>query len=120
MKPILVTLIAIVLSLPGPVAGLDGVQWQQLIPDWKVMYVTGVVESWMHEVSLVDLLKRKAPETSSTLENTFRTFLPCLKERNASAARLVSEVDSYVEEHPNQREQSMAGIVWTAVYEFCR
>jgi hypothetical protein len=26
---------------------LDGYQWQQLIPDGKLLYVTGVLESWI-------------------------------------------------------------------------
>ncbi|HJU06739.1 MAG TPA: hypothetical protein VJ692_16440 [Nitrospiraceae bacterium] len=111
---------AMVVSLPLPVVAVDGHQWQELVKDWKVMYITGVIESWMHEANLAELLKNKVPETSTGLGTTFETFMPCLKDKKPSPAHVVELVDRYVEEHPKQLSSSMAAIVWTTVYEFCR
>jgi hypothetical protein len=111
---------AILVSLPWPVMAVDGHQWQELVKDRKIMYISGVIESWMHEANLVELLKKKAPETTTELGTTFGTFMPCLKDKKPSPTHIVELVDRYVEEHPKQLGSSMAAIVWTAVYEFCR
>jgi hypothetical protein len=75
---------AILVSLPWPVMAVDGHQWQELVKDRKIMYISGVIESWMHEANLVELLKKKAPETTTELGTTFGTFMPCLKDKKPS------------------------------------
>src|SRR5919109_1359476 len=67
------------LTIPTTSIALDGHQWQQLVPEGKVLYVTGVLESWMHETTLAERLNQRAPESASTLGTTFQTFIPCLR-----------------------------------------
>jgi hypothetical protein len=102
------------------VVAIDGNQWQDLIQDKKELYVKAVIETWMHEAHLVDVLKSKVPDTSAALGSTFQTFLPCLAQKQASPRHIAMIVDQYLAEHINQRPHSMAAIVWTAVYEYCR
>jgi hypothetical protein len=64
------------LTIPTKGIALDGHQWQQLMPDGELLYVTGVLESWMHETTLAERLNQKGPESASTLGTTFQTFIP--------------------------------------------
>lgn len=119
-KSAAVVFVMALLASPLSASAIDGDQWQNFIPDWKLMYVTGVIESWMHESHLAGLLKQKVPDSQENLGTTFDTFIPCLRDKKATPTQLVAAVDTYPYQHPDHKKQSMAAIVWTATYEFCR
>jgi hypothetical protein len=116
----LVLLLLVGVRFPPPVHALNGDQWLELTPQGKALYATGVIESWMHETNLVEILTQRAPDASTTLGNTFHTFIPCLKKKNPSPSQITEVVDKYLHTHPNQRQHSAAAIVWTAIYEYCQ
>src|SRR5687768_14756770 len=108
------------LASPLSASAIAGDQRQNFIPERQLMYVTGVLESWTHEPHRPGLFKPKVPDSQENLGTTFDTFIPCLRDKKATPTQLVAAVDIYLYQHPDQKKQSMAAIVWTATYEFCR
>ena len=97
---------------------LTGIEWKNLPPVQKKVYVKGMVDGWAKILRQVRAEKKLGLNLSITDESIARLAI-CWDERKMSYDSMESLIEQYLKENPNKRDKELATSAYAAVYLTC-
>jgi hypothetical protein len=106
--------LAFILCLPNVLWGLTGNNWKELPDTAKQSYVAGVYDAFMTIYhSDTEILKTESNPSLSKV-------VKCVREKRMPYAQIMSIVDKYFRDHPENWNYDMAGLIWGALLSACK
>ena len=95
-----------------------GIEWKNLPPIEKKVYVKGIVDGWAKILRQIRAEQKMGLNPSITDESLVRLAI-CWDERKMSYDTMESLIEQYLKEHPSKREKEIATSAYAAVYLTC-
>ena len=108
-----------VLFLAERCRAISGTEWQRLSIKARTFYVAGVIEGWQLELRFADIDKTRHSKEFSTSEKMMELVVSCATKRSMEIVQLEAIVKKYVDEHPNEWDDSMPFIALKAMSQAC-